>query len=217
MNVNELFQALAVGELSSLSAADKDLGTIKFTEHGRFIRYLNDTLTMIYTRLAHKRDYVNFSLVEGTSTYALQPDLTTSLLKIIAVQNLDYEYDEDRFYAINDLQAKNHVKTLQYDTLFFPKVVDGQNISVEFQAKHPKIPTSDYGSVEIEVHPILESAVMARMASAAFMAMGGEDAMSKAQMYMNEFNGILQLTELEGMAEINSVETDNRFKAFGWR
>lgn len=216
MNVNELFQSLAVGELSTLSVADKDLGTLKFSEHPRFIRYLNDALTLIYTKLAHKKDYVNFSLVEGQSTYVLQPTLATDVLKIISVQNLDYEFDEDRFYAINDFEAKHSVRTLQYDTLFFPVVVADQNISVEYQAAHPTIPSLDYGQVTIDVHPILENAILSKIAASAFMALGGEDAMSKAATYMNDFNATLQLAEFEDMAEVTSIESANRFKNFGF-
>ena len=216
MNVNQVFEALAVGELSTLSVADKDLGTLKFAEHPRFIRYLNDTLTLIYTKLAHKKDYVNFSLVENQSTYYIQPTYATDVLKIISVQNLDYEFVEDRFYAINDFEAKHSVRTLQYDTLYFPVVVADQNISVEYQASHPKIPSLDYGNVTIDIHPILENAVLSKMAASAFMALGGEDAMSKAATYMNDFNATLQLAEFEDMAEVTSIESANRFKNFGF-
>ena len=60
MNVNQLFEYLAVGELSTLSVADKDLGTLKFEEHTRFIRYLNDALVLIFTKMSHNKSYVNF-------------------------------------------------------------------------------------------------------------------------------------------------------------
>ena len=217
MNVNQLFEYLAVGELSTLSVADKDLGTLKFEEHTRFIRYLNDALVLIFTKMSHNKSYVNFSLVADQNTYALQPSLVTNLLKVISVQNLDYEFPEDRFYAINDFEAKNSVRTLQYDTLFFPVVVAGQNISVEYQASHPVIPTLNYGNITIDIHPILESAVLSKIAASAFMALGGEDAMSKAATYMNDFNATLQLAESEDMAEVTSIESANRFKNFGWQ
>jgi len=227
MNVNQLFEFLAVGELSTLSVADKDLGTLKYSEHPRgtlkysehprFIRYLNDALTLIYTKMAHNKDYVNFSLVTDQNTYPLQPSLATNILKVISVQNLDYEFVEDRFYAINDFEAAHSVRTLQYDTLFFPVVVPGQNISVEYQAAHPVIPTIDYGQITIDIHPILESAVTSKIAASAFMALGGEDAMSKAATYMNDFNATLQLAEAEDMAEVTSIESANRFKNFGWQ
>ena len=217
MNVNQLFEYLAVGELSTLSVADKDLGTLKFEEHTRFIRYLNDALILIYTKMAHNKSYVNFSLVADQSTYALQPSLVTNLLKVISVQNLDYEFVEDRFYAINDFEAAHSVRTLQYDTLFFPVVVAGQRISVEYQAAHPVIPTLNYGNITIDIHPILESAVLSKIAASAFMALGGEDAMSKAATYMNDFNATLQLAESEDMAEVTSIESANRFKNFGWQ
>lgn len=217
MKVSDVFTSLAVGELSTLSLSDADLGTIKFEHHPRFIRYINDALTMIYTKFSHKIDYVNFSMVDGQNTYALQPDLVSNVLKIISVQNLDYEFDEDRYYSINDATAKHQVRTLQYDTLYFPVVVDGQQISVEYRAKHPTIPNVDYSNVEIQIHPILETALISKVAAAAFTALGGEDALSKAQILMNDFNTTMQLAIQEDMADISVLESANKFSNSGWK
>lgn len=217
MLVSDVFQSLAVGELSTLGVSDGELETIKFSQHPRFIRYLNDTLTLIYSKFAHKIDYVNFQLVEGQSTYVLQPEYVTDLLKINSVQNLDYEFEEDRFYAINDVSARHYVRTLQYDTLYFPVVVPDQNISIEFLANHPRIPTADYMNVTIQVHPLLEPAVLARMAALAFTSVGGQDASTKAANLMQEFNSIVELAGLEGSVPTTVIESANKFTQFGWK
>ena len=59
--------------------------------------------------------------------------------------------------------------------------------------------------------------MLSKIAASAFMALGGEDAMSKAATYMNDFNATLQLAESEDMAEVTSIESANRFKNFGWQ
>jgi hypothetical protein len=241
MKVSELFEALSVGELNSLSISLDGSGDIDDIQKSKVMYFANQSLTALYTRFPHKIDYVKVGLSGDVYRYYLRDEHTVSntdptntadryimdteadpfegpISKILSIRDDDAECFRDRDILINELSAENAVRKLSHDGFRVEKPVDGNVYLVEYQALHPKLSVTEPNDDElIELAPVLYEALTTRIASKVYKAMGNEDAVVKANLLMQDYEDICLRAEADDSLQLSVSNNHDKLREGGWK
>ncbi len=244
MNVGDFFTNLSYGELAQHTTGMSGAGMVKPEEQSRIINFMNQGLTRIYTRRAHNIHYVNIMLLEGITTYTLDPQYLVDPNSSGPTNSVPYTYimyDETdvfdgnliKLHAINaideygtvgktDLLTNGEnfdfsIKQVKKDTLMVTNPVDQQLLQISYQKNHAPLSVSppDHNE-EILLAPILEEALMAYVGSKVFGAMSGEAHIARSQILRAEYERLLSIVEEEDLIQTLTDDSCVKFTDRGF-
>lgn len=195
MKVSELFQRLALGELSNLSMADETTSTLKSEAYPKIILYTNEALLKIYSRFVLLEKDLLIEQVDGITNYELRAkyaefagsELGAPFRYIKDLEEEPFEDDVIRIlqafhisggvYPLNDRDNRNSLFTPSPLVLQVPEPDPGIPLAVTYQARHPKLSTSEDDPTEqvVDIPHYLENALQQLIAAKVFQHMGGQD------------------------------------------
>ena len=235
MIVENLFQELALGELSNLSLADN--GTIIPQKRPQIIVYANEGLLALHSRFVLKEKDVLVEMREGITNY--------HLLKRFALSQYDDDNPPDRWdipyimdtpaepfeedvikilsvynsygmrLPLDDQENKLSVFNPQGNVLQVPFPIPGQSLSVEYQAEHPKLDHCECGD-EIVLPNVLKSALKAYIASKVFMHMNTQESTAKGHEHIMIYESICLDVIEKDLVNTSSSTTNTVFDQRGW-
>lgn len=241
MKISELFSQLSYGELSNLSIGNDGSGAISSEHYAKITHHTQKVLTNLYSRFMHKKDYYVLKLDESITKYMIDPlyavSDTTPLntkpryiidtveepfdQKIIKVMSV-HLINEDTTLAtegilLNDDSREGSIKTLTYNQLYIREPVQDQLLMIGVQLNHPVIPQPVDLEYEIILAPVLEEALIAKVASRIYGSMNGQENLIKSQSLNAEYEAILQIVQFEDLLQTSSTEDHYRFVLGGWQ
>lgn len=212
MNLNDLFRDLALNELSNLSMVDKSQpDTIVSSRRAKIVSLANEGLLSLYSKFVLLEKDVLVEMREAKTNY--------HLLKRYAWSNYDRDNPPDRFDApyimdtvmepftedvikvlsvhntfgqkmpLNDTENPMSVFSPQANTLQVPFPIAGQALSIEYQAKHPRLDECECDD-PIDLPDVLWPALKAYIAGKVYMHMNTQENTAKGQEHMILFDVI---------------------------
>lgn len=159
MNLGEVFEHLAHGELSNVFAGNLEDGQIKVEHRRRIASHISLGLTTLHER---------FLLREGSLTIKLQPEKFTYLLdkdyvvgsrctpcevpeEVKYIVRTDPPFDNDLFKVERVYDSNGHEQLLNvagnrasiitptYRTLEIPECIESETLVVKYRQNHPKL------------------------------------------------------------------------------
>lgn len=220
MQVHDLFQRLALGELSNLSIAESDDFMLKESSHPKIILYTNEGLLRIYSRYVLLEKSLIIEQVEHITTYHLlekYAECSGSNEPFKYIKDLPGEpYDGDAIKVIsvydsagnkrvlNDLENPSSLFTPYPDQLQVPAPINGQALGIWYQARHkPLKATGDILNQSIDLPFSLEGALQSYIASKVFGHMSGQENLLISQGHLNNYESIC--LDLEAKDLINAT------------
>lgn len=197
MKLHELFDELAIGELSNLAFAKT--GVIDVASHGKVVTALNVALNDIFSRILLAEKEVLVETLDWKSIYYIRKehsrlDSTPGFLKYILdtpanpflgdlVKVLGVSNEVGDPLPMNDAEQWASVFLPAFDTVQFNHPGAKQIFSVQYQALHPKLVASGEGYLDqvLRVPTILLDMVKLKTASTLLAPMGGQNETLKAQ------------------------------------
>jgi len=236
MTLEEFYAKLSFEHLSSVAAGSSGAGEIHPDHQNKVLGFTNSGLIQLYSRFAHKKSYVTLVLDEAIKTYYLSTDYAVSntditntnpryladtandpfkddLIKILGVIKEPMTDDETQVeIPINDNGDSASVKTLEYNTLYVKEPEQGRNLSVEYQAYHPKLVTdcNDVLAQKIYLSPILSEPLELYVASRVLIGMGGEAHVNRGMALQQLYENLCMRVEAKDTMQV--TETDNHDK-----
>jgi len=241
MNVDGLFAQLSYGELSNLAIGMEGSGEVLPAMQPSIITHTNHVLTDIYSQMAHKRCYVNLELVADQTVYRIHPmhAVTTvpldngiprfiqdtvdepfvqEIIKIMDIEEaVDTNEDGKTNIHLNDVIDTASIKTLSYDTILVPDPVAGIVLVLECQVNHLALSTNPVDlTEEIELLPVMQAALVAKIAARVYSTMNGEENAIKAERLKAEYEAALRLVKQEDLAPDSSSAVTKKMHLGGW-
>lgn len=197
MKLSELFNDLAVGELSSMAFAKT--GVIDPLAHPKVVSAINVALSDIFSRIPLAEKEVLVETLEWKSIYHIRKehsklDPTPGYLKyildtpanrfmddIVKIVGVTNEVGDP--LPVNDAEQWASVFLPAFDTVQFNHPGANQVFSVQYQALHPKLVSSGEGYLDqpIRVPAVLMDMVRLKTAATILAPMGGQQETLKAQ------------------------------------
>lgn len=197
MKLQELFNELAIGELSNLAFAKT--GVIDTASHAKVVAAINVALNDIYSRIPLAEKEVLVETLDWKSIYFIRKEharmdptpgflkyildtptnpFTGDLVKVLCVSN---EIGDP--LPVNDAEQWASVFLPAFDTVQFNHPGAKQVFSVQYQALHPKLVVEGdkYLDQVLRVPPVLMDMVKLKTASTLLAPMGGQNETLKAQ------------------------------------
>lgn len=204
------------------------------------VALIDEALTRLYSRFMLRERHVILEMQVGVTFYHFS--------KLYTVQNGDpirvpYPYimdlpndpfDEDlvkvlRVYdstgierPLDDENQINSLFMVQYDVMHNPYPIEGDVMTVVYQAKHKPLMVFDPvdGTVEFEdeiiLPPVLEPALDNYVAYMVHMRIGTPESIGKAQGYLAVYNQICEDVEKNDLVNSSRSITNARFNLNGW-
>lgn len=215
MRVQDLFERLSFGELSSLSIGMEGAGDIEPSKQDSVIAKINNALTGIYSRFIHQRDFLTVAAETGKRRYQIAPP--EGVVKILSVVRLDDpttdRVDERQTMGINSRNSSAGIQILNHDTFFIQAPRGGEIYEVEYQANHPRLTAPED---EITIMPALEEALQARVAAAIFSGMSGDGHRARSQELMALYEQRCAEAQSEDMAQEGGDDHYDRLRDKGF-
>lgn len=217
MKVSELFQRLALGELSNLAMSETSQSMLKPEVHAKMILYANDGLLRLYSRYVMSEKSLIIETHEHITSYHMKVKFAESsgsnepfkyikdlpaepfegdVIKILAV------YDgTGTERVLNDSENPSSLFTPQPDQLQVPNPIQGQPLGITYQARHHilKDTGNDLLQQDIDLPFFLESALQAYVASKVFSHMNGQENKVISQEHMANYEGICAELEVNDL------------------
>lgn len=240
MKISQLFSQLSYGELSNLTIGDDGSGNIAEQHYPKLIYHAQQALTNLYSRFANRKAYIVVQQDELVQKYRIHPlyavtdttpnntaprhiidteqsPFTTPIIKILSIRKIL----EDSTLAevdllINDDTRVGAVKTLAYDEIYIREPIQDEMLLVEVQLNHSVITLPVDLDYEISLAPVLEEALVLKVAARVFGSMNGQDNMIKAQSLNASYENVLQMVQFEDLLQNTSTEDHSRFVIGGW-
>lgn len=169
MNLKEVFDQLAYGELSQLSIGQGDNGSIAPKDYDRMIGHVNLALTALYKRFYLKKGSFQLSLQPEVYTYSLKSKNAVSRSRtgedathyIVDTRTSRFSNDilkVERVWVpgfelpLNDLADPYTVSTPNATTLVFPKDIVDQVLSLPTELK-TLVYNVDYRANHVAIEP----------------------------------------------------------------
>lgn len=217
MLLGDLFTSLSFGDLSNLSMSEDGSGLIAAKDQNKLTNYTNKALVELYTRFAHKVDYVTLTLEADKTVYALQTEYGVSnLAKVLGVILTDPDTGAEHDLMINDSNLKCSIKTLTYDTLHIKEPIEGATLTLECQMLHAPLSIPADLSEEITLVPILNDALESKVAAKVYYSIGGQDALAKAQGLDAQYERVCQMVEDKDMLQNSQSNLTSAFNKNGF-
>lgn len=236
MILSELFRRLAVGELSNLALVgdldDNDIRTVREEQQPKIVTYINDGLLKLYGKFMLKESDLVLQTTAGLTQYPLRlayaltrddpADTRPAFIQdSVAAPFLGdvikiLEVFDGCQVPLNDPDDCRSLFTPQPDVLQVPTPIDGQLISVLYQARHPAL-TGDDLAVEIELPAVLETALQSWVAHKTFFHMNTQESQASAQLHLATYESICLEVVENGLVSSDPMLASNRFTKRGWR
>lgn len=226
MNLNDFLTSIALSNLSNTIVGSNNTGRFNEEYIPQFVRFINEGLTRISSRVQVYTNSVLIELQENLTQYKLEKkfawsnDEPADYKYIIDNKNEPFSNDVIKILAVHDtrgisfkLNDRNDANSFFItgpDTLQVPRPEKGIPLSISYWAKHPKILSSgsDILSQKIELQDILSEALIAYVTSKYYSSIGGQDNDVKASTYFSIFNTImLETTQSDLTGQSESVTT----------
>ncbi len=237
MNVTELLNDLAIGELSNLSMAEGN--TILPAKVPQIIKYANEGLLRLYTKFLLKENDLILETRVGTTYYHLlkrfaytqydesNPPAEWDMPYIMDLGKEPFKEDVIKVLGVydfngvavplNDTEQRRSVFTPQALMLQVPNPRDGETLSVQYQAKHDVIPVTDYSDIVITLPEVLRSALNAYIASKVYMHMNTAETTAKGQEHSIIYEVLCQDAIDMDLVSTSSSTTNTKFQIRGWK
>lgn len=212
MTVAELFKKLSYGELANL-AMSTEAGPEEYiaaAKHPQIILHANEGLLRLYSRFLLGEKSVFIETLENVTSYRLEKRFAESntastethkfikdilqedpfesdVLKILEVYD---EYGCKK--PLNDMENSYSLFTPQPYILQVPAPIQGEAMSVSYQARHLELVDSGDGYLDqqISLPFFLEGALTAFIGYKVYSHMNGQENMAKSQEFMVTFDQI---------------------------
>jgi hypothetical protein len=208
MKVSELLNRLALGELSNLAIAEDPSHMLTEASHAKIILYTNEGLLRLYSRYMLRQNSLILEQVEHITFYHLKPkfaessgssepfkyikDLPNEPFTDDVIKVLDVIGEDGVERPLNDQGNPKSVFTPQINQLQVPSPVDGQALSLVYQARHPVL--KDTGDTlkqqEIDLPFPLEGALQVYVAAKVYSHINGQENKQIAQEHLANFDSI---------------------------
>jgi hypothetical protein len=233
MQLLDLFESLANGELSNLSMAEG--GIIANPSQPKIVLYTNEALLRLYSRFRLKEEDVLLQTYEHITFYHLQPKFAVSYVPPMGTDPEPIRYildhaqepfqgDVIRILSVFDnngcrlpLNDDNQVFSLftpQFNCLQVPQPKSTLTLSILYQAKHAKL--TGVLTEELFVPDILLGALTAFIAYKVFSHMNTQESTSKAQEHIANYEAICADAEDKDLVGTSVSLTNSRFDIRGW-
>lgn len=211
MNLQDIFDQLSHGELSTVFAGDISENPLDEARKEKLIVHINMGLTALHKRFGLKYKDETVDLMPGQHTYLLtSPDL----LRIEAVKD-----PEGNEYRINDANDVCSLQMPNYKTLVLPMDLETTALIVRYRADHPKIGTmkrySYAPNVEIDLAAQYLEPLLYYIASRVMNPIGMSESFHTGNNYAAKYEQSCQELERQGYSH-SQVEEDTRFERNGW-
>jgi len=216
MKIVELFRRLSYGELSNLAIANPD-GTLVEEKHPQITQYVNEGLLRLYSRFILEEKVLLIEQYEHITSYHLKNRFAESAGADIAYPYIKDMPDEPflgdviRILSVsdengvakilNDKDDSNSFFTPQPDILQIPNPIEGQPLSITYQARHWTL-DDRIGKIlkqEIDVPFFLESALQSYVAYKVYSDMNGVENIGKSQEKLAAYEQICIETEMKDL------------------
>lgn len=237
MNVEEFFTKLSYGELRNLSMGEEGIGVVGPEYQDQLITYTNSALTAIYSRIAHKRDYVRIQVKEGVHRYLLvlsnavsqdangfildsaSDPFKENVIKVLAITQEDNPAtikDESKELRILVHPAMGGIKMLTYNEIYIPNPMPDVTLSIEYQAQHDPLSLPTDLSEPIILAPMLHEALEMRVCAKVYSSMNGEANIGKAQVLQRRYEHLMLLTEQHDLLQESESSTTDKLHDKGF-
>ena len=235
MNLQEFCADLAYGKLSNLAMAGsgEPNGTIAVANRPTVVHAINEALLRLYSRFNIRESSLTLSLRDHITKYWLiskyaetnypQPGVeipyildvpaepfADDVIRILEV--LDHDGNK---LPLNDSENSRSVFTPQPNVLQHLQPVNGEILTVIYQARHPKL-SHEHPHDEVYVPDVLKGALEAYTAYSVFSTMNSQDSSAKASEYIMLYESIC--AEVEDRDTINQTISVSltKFQKNGW-
>lgn len=213
MNVGDLFEALAYGELSNISPAQSinrlpniEPGEIGIENRGRVLLATNDALTQMFTNYVLARETLDMTTEVFTNKYVISAANLVQILYVDVPEHVPYNY----IYG-NTQYSHHKLRILNKNTIIFDYDLNVPiEVKVEYQVTHPKLTMT--GAVleqVVNIPTYLEEALRALIASKIFSNMSTDVSMARAAEMGNKYATMVAILEARGLIEAN-VDVNRR-------
>lgn len=236
MKLNQLYEALSFGELSNLAIAEDTPGSLKENAKPKIVHYTNDALLALYSRFLLKEKQLILVMYRHITNYHLKPrfaiqydvgddevdqpyryilDLPEEpflgdVIKILTV------YDEyGNRLPMNDEARSWSVFTPQAEMLQVPRPIEGNSLSLTYQARHPALVKGDEDQ-DVDVPAVLEPALKAFVAYKVFSHMNTPESSAKSQEFYATFENECVRVEEKDLVSSSITTSNVRFHRNGW-
>lgn len=232
MQLNDLFNMLAYGELSNHHMASAGDGTLALAKQPQIVHYANEALVRLYTKFILKEKDCIVELQEGITIYRLTPEYSTTgfdssvvdapyirdtvdapfqddVLKVLAVYS-----NHGGHRPLNDSNNCWSVNTPTVKTLQVNFARTAEVLAVSYQARHP---TLDGTNQEIELPTTLLGALTAFIAYKVYFNMNTPESQAISQGHLAMFNNICADTTEADALNLSISGVNTRFNLGGWR
>lgn len=231
MTLEELFSKLSRGELSNLAMSSEGSGEIVENKTEQLINYTNEGLLKLYSRFILKESELMIEQQAHITQYHMLPKYTQSngsskviryildlhcapftgdLIKILRVFDLT---GCER--PMNDEESYNSVYTPQPHVLQVPYPIQGEPLSVSYQAKHKILSVADMDDV-IDIPSTLEIPLQNYVAYKVFCHMNGQENIAKGQEFLSSYEADCMEIENKDLLNGTKANTPTRFNRRGW-
>lgn len=233
MTVEELFHRLSYGELVNLSMSTDGNGTILEEKQPSIIIAANEALLRLYSRFVLKESEVIIGMVDHITQYHLSVEFTESqgdpdeerYLYIKDLHNEHFTGDVIKVMRVfdslgaelklNDAEAVWSVFTPKPKTLQVPIPLDGQSLSVVYQAKHATLVDDDLEQL-IDVPEVLEGALTSYIAGKIYSNMNGVENIAKSQEQFAVYDSICSDAIDRDLVNTSISSTNTKFYKRGF-
>lgn len=236
MQLNDLFNMLAYGELSNHHIASAGDGTLLEAKLPQIVHFANEALTRLYTKFVLKEKSCIVELQEGNTLYRLSPEYSITgfdnllvdapyiqdtvddpflddVLKVLAVHT---NYGGQR--PLNDSNNCWSVNTPTFKTLQVNMIRANEVLAVTYQAKHVMltVPVENVDQ-EIELPTSLQGALTAFIAYKVYFNMNTPESQTVSQGHLAMFNSICADTTEADALNLSISGVNTRFNLGGWK
>lgn len=236
MNLNQFFESLALGELKNLAMAENS--TIIPEDRPQIVKLANDGLLALCSKFVLiQRDMMiemrealtNYHMLKRYAMSQYNEDSPPDRFNLpYIVDNIGEPFQEDvikilsvynsfgQKMPLNDLNQPASVFTPQGNVLQVPFPIPGQALTLEYQAKHPKLDHCECDD-EIFLPDVLHSALSAYVAGKVFMHMNTQENTAKGQEHMMNYEMICQDVIDKDLVSTSTVTTNEKLEQRGFR
>jgi hypothetical protein len=238
MRISDLFRRLSYGELSNLAISGEGSGTLVEAKHPQIIQYTNEGLTRLFTRFNLRQNDVIIEQVAHITNYHLRKRFAESVAgddgdpdniahpyikdlahepfeeDVIRILEVHDSYGIER--VLNDKGRPDSLFTPQPDLLQVPRPIDGQALSILYQARHPILRHEKIREDEnllqqrVDIPVYLEGALQAFVASQVYGHMNTQESTMKGQEYLSVCEAIC--LEVEDKDTVNQTFDTTHYK-----
>lgn len=212
MNIEELFRRLSKGELSNLSLAQGQSGSIQEDKQEKILEHTREALLRLYSQFILREEEVVI-IPNGTRTRYNLPENCIRPLEIWDAMNCPV--------PLNNQEDRYSVFTPAPGVLQIPLFKAGQTysaVTVVYQAAHEPIGSLDDpdSNQEIVLPLVLEAALTAYVAHLEYAGMNSQEHQQISANHLGKYNAIVQDVIDKDLVSSSRIQGNSRFERNGF-